>query len=297
MPDDGDIIDMLFSVKRVEERKEWLGDYVNGSYINYHSVKEIHHKDFFDKDFKLFSRSANHRTIPSLVDGFKPSQRKVFFSCFKRKLYDEIKLAGYVSEHSAYHHGEKAIQGCILNIAQDYVGANNINLLVPSGQFGTRSEGGKDSASARYASTYLHDLARSIFNSDDDHILDYLTDDGKSIEPNYYVPIIPLILVNGAYGIGTGWNSIVYKYNPLDLIENLRNKINNLPMEQLGPWFRDFKGEILANQQGLDGEVHLEVNLLCLVFVKLMKKIKTLFMLGNCRLIIGQLIIKFFWKV
>ena len=76
------------------------------------------------------------------MDGLKPSQRKVLFACFKRKLRREIKvaqLAGYVSEHSAYHHGEAALTGTIVGMAQDFVGSNNVNLLAPCGQFGTRT--------------------------------------------------------------------------------------------------------------------------------------------------------------
>merc|ERR1719337_138573 len=126
------------------------------------------------------------RSIPSMVDGFKPSQRKVMFSCFKRKLKSDIKVAqlsGYVSEHSAYHHGEASLAMTIVNLAQDFVGSNNVNLLVPSGQFGTRLQGGKDHASPRYIYTRMTKAARALFPVDDDPVLEYLNDEGQSIEP------------------------------------------------------------------------------------------------------------------
>jgi len=92
----------------------------------------------------------------------------------------------------------------IVNLAQDYVGSNNINLLRPGGQYGTRVEGGKDHASARYIFTEPSVITRTIFHPADDPLLNNLKDDNDLIEPEYYLPIIPMVLVNGAEGIGTG---------------------------------------------------------------------------------------------
>lgn len=83
----------------------------------------------------------NIRSIPSCADGLKPGQRKVLFGCFKKGVVKEIKvaqLAGYVSEKTAYHHGEQSLTATIVGLAQNFVGSNNINLLDPNGQFGTR---------------------------------------------------------------------------------------------------------------------------------------------------------------
>ena len=122
---------------------------------------------------------------------------------------NEIKVAqfsGYVSENSGYHHGEASLNSAIIGMAQNFVGSNNINLFVPKGQFGSRLLGGKDSASERYIFTNLNPITRFIFSEFDDHILDYINDDGDFVEPIYYVPIIPMILVNGTKGIGTGFS-------------------------------------------------------------------------------------------
>ena len=89
-------------------------------------------------------------------------------------------------------------------MAQNFVGSNNINLLDPKGQFGTRLQGGEDSASERYIHTNLNKLTRSLFPEADDGVLKYLDDDGTPVEPIHYTPIIPMILVNGSKGIGTG---------------------------------------------------------------------------------------------
>lgn len=159
-------------------------------------------------------------------------------------------LVGYIGEHSAYHHGETSLQGTIINMAQDFVGSNNINLLVPQGQFGTRIQGGSDHASARYIYTRLAPLTRLIFSPFDDPILSYLNEDGQKIEPQYYVPIIPMLLVNGASGIGTGWSTDVPNYSPLEIIENLRRYIRNKKMKHMKPWYRGFKGKITHQSKG-----------------------------------------------
>ena len=193
-----DCIDLAFSKKKIENRKDWLNSYVDGTFLDTKGGGNVKISDFVNRELILFSRYDNMRSIPSLVDGFKIGQRKILFGCFKRKLKAEIKvsqLSGYVSEHSAYHHGEQSLSGTIVKMAQNYVGSNNINILYPSGQFGTRLEGGKDAASARYIFTTLTQITRSLFHPEDDAVLDYLDEDGMSIEPKYYVPIIPMVLI------------------------------------------------------------------------------------------------------
>lgn len=129
-------------------------------------------------------------------------------------------------------------------MAQSFVGSNNINLLTPCGQFGTRLMGGKDAASPRYVFTKLENITRCIFHPDDDPILNYLEDDGQTIEPFCYVPVIPMILVNGSDGIGTGWSTNVPTYNPREIIENLRLMIAGEEPNPMIPWYRGFTGEI-----------------------------------------------------
>lgn len=244
-----DLIDMVFRKTRVEDRKHWLNNLVKDTYLDYSATAEngVKYSDFINREYILFSKYDNERSIPHFIDGFKPSQRKVLFGCFKRNLKGEIKVAqltGYVAEHSAYHHGEQSLQGTIVNMAQNFVGSNNVNLLTPSGQFGTRRMGGKDAASARYIFTKLETITRAIFHSDDSELLTYRTDDGVSIEPEFYVPVIPMVLVNGAEGIGTGWSSSVCNYNPREIVCNLRRKIAGEPMQTMAPWYNGFTGDV-----------------------------------------------------
>eukprot|EP00497_Spongosphaera_streptacantha_P001409 TRINITY_DN199_c0_g2_i7.p1 TRINITY_DN199_c0_g2~~TRINITY_DN199_c0_g2_i7.p1 ORF type:complete len:544 (-),score=214.66 TRINITY_DN199_c0_g2_i7:27-1469(-) len=190
------------------------------------------------------------RSIPSAVDGLKPGQRKILFACFKKKMKKEIKVAqlqGYVGEQAAYHHGEMSLVQTIVGMAQNFCGSNNINILYPSGQFGTRNMGGKDAASARYIFTKLCPIARNVFHADDDQLLDYLDDDGLTVEPKWYMPTIPMALVNGAEGIGTGYATFLPNYNPRQIIRNIRHMLNGDEMEPMHPFYKNWSGKLMFN--------------------------------------------------
>lgn len=250
--EDRRLVDMAFSKKRADERKEWLKTCTSTTYMDT-SEEVIQVKDFINKELILFSMADNVRSIPSMVDGLKPGHRKILFSCFKRRLKGEIKvaqLAGYVSEHSAYHHGEQSLCATIIGMAQTFVGSNNVNLLEPIGQFGTRLQGGKDAASPRYVFTSLSPFARLLFRVEDDALLTYLNDDGQSIEPEWYLPILPLVLVNGGEGIGTGWMTAIPNFNPRDVVENLRRLMAGDEAQPMHPWYQGFLGAVEA--QGSD---------------------------------------------
>ncbi|KAI9313726.1 DNA topoisomerase [Dichotomocladium elegans] len=245
---DRQLVDMAFNKKKVAERKEWLSAYTSDTFMD-HSVNQIKISDFVNQELMLFSMADNVRSIPSVVDGFKPTQRKVIFASILRakKTNSEIKvaqLATYVANATKYHHGETSVASTIVGMAQDFVGSNNINLLVPAGQFGTRHEGGKAAASPRYLNTRLQKIARHIFHPADDNILEYLIEENKSIEPRWYVPVLPMVLVNGADGIGTGWSTNIPNYNPRDIIDNLIRMMDGQELVPMKPWFRGFTGEI-----------------------------------------------------
>ena len=269
--EDRSLIDLAFNKKKADDRKEWLRGFVPGTHLD-HAALSIPLRDFINRELILFSMADNCRSIPSVVDGLKPGQRKILFACFKRKLKAEIKvaqLAGYIAEHSAYHHGEQSLCSTIVGLAQNFVGSNNVNLLEPNGQFGTRLQGGKDAASARYIFTALSPLARMLFRPEDDALLRHLVDDGQSIEPEWYCPILPMVLVNGGEGIGTGWSTFVPNYNPADIVTCLLEFIEDVEQrqspsamavdgdtrlvsasvteawnERLQPWYRGFTGEM-----------------------------------------------------
>ena len=240
-------IDMVFNKKKSEHRKEWLTNY-NRDVVLDTLQKQITLGDFIHKEMIHFSKYDCDRSIPNMMDGLKMSQRKILYSAFKKNLITEIKVAqfsGYVSEHSGYHHGESSLNGAIVNMAQTFVGSNNINLFMPNGQFGTRLQGGKDSASERYIFTNLNPIVRYIYKKEDDTILNYLEDDGTKVEPSFYLPIIPMILVNGSKGIGTGFSTEIPCFNPIDLIHYIEQKmIDPAYVYTFMPHYKGFKGTI-----------------------------------------------------
>ncbi len=242
-----DVVDMVFNKKRAHDRKPWLESYNKDAFLDT-GRKNVELEIFFHNEMRHFSIYDCARSIANGIDGFKTSQRKIIFAAFKRKLTSEIKVAqfsGYVSEHSAYHHGEASLNGAIVNMAQNFVGSNNINLLEPNGQFGTRLHGGDDSASERYIFTLLNPLTRKIFPEADDAVLTYLDDDGTMVEPEFYVPIIPTALLNGISGIGTGFSCNIPSYDPKQLIAYLRAKLTNTPIcMKFVPYYEGFKGPI-----------------------------------------------------
>jgi DNA topoisomerase II len=248
-----DAIDMVFNKKRADDRKDWLEDYDRESYLDT-SHTMVRYEDFINKELIHFSKYDCDRSIPNLMDGQKTSQRKILYSAFKKNLTTEIKVAqftGYVSEHSGYHHGEASLNGAIVGMAQNFVGSNNINLFAPNGQFGTRLQGGKDSASERYIFTNLNKICRAIFSEQDDAILKYLDDDGFPVEPLFYAPIIPMVLVNGATGIGTGFSTEILCYNPIEIIGYLKSKLNGEPVgKEFAPYYEGFAGSISTTTPG-----------------------------------------------
>ena len=249
-----DSIILAFDKKKADARKTWLlestAKEASELEVSYGKVKQLDITDFVHKDLVNFSLADLKRSIAHMADGLKPSQRKVMFSCFQKNLTAEMKvaqLAAYVAEKSSYHHGEVSLAETIVKLANDYTGSNNINLLEPCGQFGTRLMGGKDASQTRYIFTRLTKEARKLFDPNDDAILNYLDDDGRSIEPDFYMPTLPTVLINGTEGIGTGFSCYVPPYNPKDIRDNILNHLHGKSMKKMKPWFRGFKGRIFEH--------------------------------------------------
>jgi DNA topoisomerase-2 len=235
-------------LKCSDKRKAWLGQYDKNLYVDAKQNK-VSYQDLINKELIHFSIYDNLRSIPSICDGLKPSQRKILFYMLKKNINKVIKVAqlsGYVSAETGYHHGEASLQQAIIGMAQNFIGSNNINLLFPDGNFGSRLVLGKDAASPRYIYTKLSDITQLIFNPKDTALLDFKNDDGMPIEPEWYLPIIPMILINGCDGIGTGYSTSIPPYNPKDVINNLLRILDDCDAEPLKmtPYFKNFKGTL-----------------------------------------------------
>lgn len=245
----------VFHQKYAPQRKEWLENFDPKVYTSLEDICDI--SLFLNQELIRFSIDDCRRNIPNLFDGLKLSQRKILYSIFKRNLLytstsmKVAQLAGYVAEVSNYHHGEQCLFDTIIKMTQSFVGSNNIPLLYPDGQFGSRLSLGKDAANGRYIFTKMQPYTHILFSKDDEPLLDYMMDDNDKVEPEYYIPILPLILMNGCNtGIGTGWSCNMPCYNPNDIVDCVydwidakeRKKTYMLP--ELMPGWNDFKGRI-----------------------------------------------------
>jgi DNA topoisomerase-2 len=238
-----------FEAKKADERKAWiLANTAVPPSLSYTGHVRI--SDFVNGELVYYSIYNVSRSIPSLIDGLKTSQRKVLFTVFARNYTTaarEVKvaqLAGAVAERTLYLHGEQSLNDAIINMAKSYAGSNNVPLLHGAGQFGTRLCNGDDSASPRYIFTYAGRLTRRIFNELDDALLTMKREEGVEVEPAHYCPIVPVVLLNGVAGISTGFSTFVPSFNPKDVVANVNNFIEDKPFEPMVPWFQSFLGTV-----------------------------------------------------
>lgn len=236
-----------------DKRKEWIARVNDDSYLP-RDGGEITFTEFSDIDLALASRDACSRTIPSIADGLKTSQRKVIYTFFNMSAAQAststkvFQITGRVASFAAYHHGDASLNKTITKMGQDFVGANNLPLLEKDGQFGSRNQLGEDASAPRYIAAYLSPIARLIFPKIDDCLLPRASEDGELVEPCYYMPIIPMILINGIVGIGTGWSSDIPMFNPLEIITAVRENIKSYPhfhCLRLLPWSKGYTGRVV----------------------------------------------------
>ena len=248
---------LLFDKTKADDRKAWLNLYRDTDTVPYNTITSINYTDFVNNGTKHYAMYTLKRAIPHLMDGLKDSQRKIVFGLLAMpgKEVDSAsavgirvsQLAGYISKEADYHHGEASLQDAIVKMGQTYVGSNNINLIRPLGQFGTRFANGEDAGQPRYINTTRPAYIKTLFNSTDNPILEQQESEGKQIEPKWYAPIIPMLLVNGATGIATGYSTNIPQYCPKDLIKYIKAKLSTSakPLPELHPWIRGHVGHLM----------------------------------------------------
>ena len=245
---------LAFHKDLADQRKDWVGNWRPMQGADEVAVQPI--SWFVNHELIIFSIADTKRSIPKLTDGLKESQRKVIHAAHlkwtigaksKYKRYKVAQFSGFIADKTNYHHGETILYDVIIGMAQDFTGSNNIPWFFRDGIFGTRVKGGKDHASARYLHTLPDRLFSYILRKEDQPTMKYLTDEGTDIEPETYFPTVPMILINGGQGIGTGYSTFIPCHNPLDVINWLRMKLNGAADKDLAyilPWYRGFQGTI-----------------------------------------------------
>ncbi|GMR44226.1 hypothetical protein PMAYCL1PPCAC_14421, partial [Pristionchus mayeri] len=251
--EDEESLEVAFGGDKSGERKRWIeaGERVDRKEDNPES-RNVPYANFVNGELRTFAIQDLKRSIPSVVDGLKPSQRKILHTCLKMgqgKQEKVAQLAARVAQSTSYHHGENSLIKAIVSMAQDFVGASNLPLLRGIGQFGTRHAGGEDAASARYIYAALSPFSRRLFPSADDPLLTSVVEEGVVAEPVWFCPILPLVLINGTEGIATGWSTTVHPRDPLALVDTVRRRIEGdsreeWAAEELLPYYSGFTGSI-----------------------------------------------------
>ena len=241
---------LAFSKTRADDRKEWLMAQDKDADLADYTLRSMDYAHFVNTELVQFSMRDVARSIPHLMDGLKESTRKILYGSLKRTPKgSEVKvaqLAGYIAQETLYHHGEESLNKAITAMAQSFPGSNNLPLLEANGQFGSRLSGGEDRASPRYIHTRAADITSKVFRPEDDVILDHKYEEGVRVEPTTYYPVIPMILVNGAIGIGTGFSVNVPMYNPTDLVAAIKQILNGKSVPPLTPWYNKWTGVVQA---------------------------------------------------
>lgn len=213
----------------------------------------MHITDFFDNEFKDFSLYSSFRGLAHCIDGLKPSGRKLIYTVDKRNITQNIKvanLAASAAEGTSYIHGAVSLEGAVVVLAQEF--SNNCNLVSPEGNFGNRLN--HEASASRYIFTKKSPWFDAILNPVDRDLLEYRSFEGQGIEPYYYLPVVPLILVNGSNGVGSGYAQKILPRKLMDVIDALEKVLAEKRVKSIVPGLNSFNGEI--NQLG-DGKVEI----------------------------------------
>lgn len=251
-----DSFKLAFDSKYSNQRKTWIATWKQAFDIE--DVKECPISRFIHQEFIQYSVSNLHRSIPRVMDGLKVSQRKVLWTAFQHwkgpvmgqlmKGPKEIKVERFASitaEATNYHHGGNCLSETIIAMAQNFVGANNMPYFTQDGQFGTRNFGGEDAAQPRYPDTRPQEWLKYVYRFEDFPLMERAVDEGNEVEPVSFLPIIPMALINGCLGIGTGHSTFIPNCSPMEIVDWLLSKLERKTiLPSVLPWYRGFTGNI-----------------------------------------------------
>ena len=254
-----------FSDDFITERKAWLRNYQVKDFFSFQPEMTVTH--FINEELIKYSLATLVRHIPILLDGMKTSWRKILFGTFSKwgrkttgiNKFNVARFASHTGEISCYHHGD-SLSKVVIMMAQDFVGSNNLPYLVGLGGFGTRNLGGKEAAPPRYTHVLPSWWLPYVYKKEDDDILTRVEDQGELIEPEFYLPIIPIQAVNGANGIATGHSTFIPNHHPLDVIDWYLRRLKDEPTKNIKPWYRGFRGSIeIIDKRKVENETGVKI--------------------------------------
>lgn len=209
-------------------------------------------KEIFKQQYIVSAAYESSTKLANMVDGLKTSARKILYTCLDENITSKKvgQLTARTSDKTNYLHGEMSLTGVTVGMAQRFTGSNNIPLLQTDGSFGTRLI--PEAAAPRYIFTGIEKYLRKIFRPEDDYILQSQQFEGDKIEPKYYLPILPMLLVNGSNGLAIGFAQNILPRNPIDIIKYINKKLTNKNSKnKLLPYWRGFKGRIEEKEKGV----------------------------------------------
>lgn len=243
-----------FSKASADDRKQMLQSIDHDACVDYEK-DTISVTEFCDKELVHWSYANVLRTIPA-IDGLKPGQRKVLYTLFndgaKNKKYKVAELAANTIGFANFHHGEASLQESIAHMIQGYIGTNQIPYLNALSQAGSRDDPTKVHAAPRYANTSLAEIGRVLMNPSEDAVLDRNEDDGKMVEPKCYATTIPMVLINGCEGIGTGYSTKIPEYSIDDVVQRCEELARNNSIDAFEPMIpcpHFFNGTVLRENE------------------------------------------------
>ena len=244
-----EVLSKWFGKQYANERKLMLQAIDHDSCVDY-AKSTITVKEFCDGELVHWSYANVYRTIPGL-DGMKPSHRKVMHTLLQDKKPHAMKVAELAAKtigYANYHSGEASLQETIAHMQQDYIGTNQIVFLEGLSQYGSRDDDTKTHAAPRYAKTQFHPVARLMMVPSEDEVLERVEDDGKLCEPKMYATVLPMVLLNGCEGIGTGYSTKIPEYSAKEVLVRckhlaMQKDLGDFP--PLKPQPHDFKGRVV----------------------------------------------------
>jgi DNA gyrase/topoisomerase IV subunit B len=254
---DKDTVDKAFTYygggKQSDARKAILSADTDYEYTeSNHKNRIITCTEHFDNESREFQLDFMSRKLKHAIDGFIPSQRKAFAGA--RKLWSSggapkkvYQVTGYVTTEMHYQHGDASMNDTIIKLAQNFTGGCNLPVFTPiSNGFGSRITGRDNTGSPRYINTRLNSqLTDLMFPRQDDWLLQYVYEDGEQAEPAYYVPVLPISVMETSTTVSVGWNISCWGRDPRKVIEAVRRMIQfdeyqmKSPMLLGSPWVRE----------------------------------------------------------
>ena len=216
----------------------------------YHSLDAVPLANIVKDEYRTYQiYTLMDRAIPYLQDGLKPSQRRILYTLFKNQGKGLMKVSSLTGLVLTLHpHGPASVESSIVNLAQDYTFSNNYPLIDKKGYFGERME--TQAAAARYIECKLGEVAKLLLFDDMNQVDMVPNYDEKVMEPVGLLPKLPIMLLNGAEGIGTGFSSVIPSFNHKDIIKSMVQFIQTGKAKKLKPWVRNYNEKVEVDKRG-----------------------------------------------